>query len=275
MNAQRAVGRLCFVFLLCAALPCAAWAQAPAEPAAPAIIDESSIDLGFAEADKAKVAALIKQLGSLEYDEREAATQALSAIGPGAFAALAEAFRATDDYEVRLRIEKIVREQFLWHTLYKHYGFLGIQYVPSPIRRSPGGLLAIRVTGVQPGTAAVSLLLPGDRIIAVDGRHLPDDASEDDFPTIIQEKGAGGKVTLAVIRGGDIKQVEVTLQARPLRYYADQRNPELMDKLNRQIQAFAIWWNRFFGPSRKPEPRLPSHDLFELPVIGRTGPSGR
>lgn len=58
--------------------------------------------------DGDRVAPLIAQLGSRQFEEREAATQALDALGPAALELLRKAL-ASSDAEVRRRAEKLVR----------------------------------------------------------------------------------------------------------------------------------------------------------------------
>lgn len=62
-----------------------------------------------AEGLKAKVDALVKQLGSNEFDKRESATERLKKIGKPAIPALKEALKS-DDAEVRSRAESLLKE---------------------------------------------------------------------------------------------------------------------------------------------------------------------
>lgn len=59
------------------------------------------------QADEARISALIAQLGSEPFTEREAASQALDALGPPALEALQQAARS-DDVEVRRRSLEII-----------------------------------------------------------------------------------------------------------------------------------------------------------------------
>ena len=63
----------------------------------------------------AEIDTLIPQLGVAGYKARDAATQRLVEIGPAAFGRLRRAYRESDEFEVHLRIEEIVREAYLTH----------------------------------------------------------------------------------------------------------------------------------------------------------------
>src|SRR5262249_56961482 len=62
------------------------------------------------QTDAKTIAALIEQLGSDEYQQREAATRALEKIGRPALAALRDAARKHNDAEVRRRTQGLVAE---------------------------------------------------------------------------------------------------------------------------------------------------------------------
>ena len=62
-----------------------------------------------AEPDAAAIERLIRQLGSDEFTEREAATEALEKIGEPAYEALRKAARESRDAEVRMRAARVVQ----------------------------------------------------------------------------------------------------------------------------------------------------------------------
>jgi hypothetical protein len=236
-----------------------------------AAVDQGDINLGFADADEEVVANLVAQLGAFEYDRREAASAALRKLGPSAFRVMARAYRATNDDEVRSRIADIARSQFLWHTLLKRRGFLGIGYQPANMPTGSEMIAVVQVQRVEPGSAAAEEgLQPGDLVISIDGQPIHDANQDEEFRDVIEQKGAGGQVVLQILRhqrGGPPLSLRktVTLRARPLHQYADTRNPELLESLDRQIQAFNIWWNEYFSVPEPKRDRMPSSSIFDLP----------
>ena len=90
--------RRCLLILTCSALLCTL--PAKGQDARPG----SAPNLNAAEIDR-----LIGQLGSDDFDKREAASQALEAIGPPALDALLKAATKSDDAEVRMRADKAIQ----------------------------------------------------------------------------------------------------------------------------------------------------------------------
>jgi hypothetical protein len=248
---------------------CTMWlcADAPAANPEESVLKLDEISLGFPEADEAIVVDWVEKLGDFDFQEREKASQALRELGPPAFPCMARAYRENDDFETRLRIEQIVRHQFLWHTLFKHRGFLGIGYEEVPANpRRPEGNVMIRITRVEPDTAAWDAgLRVGDFIHSIDGESLGGAVSRLDFRDIIQERGAGGQVTLGIYRGRRNVEFHVRLKARPLRYYADPTDPTLFDDLTRQMQVLSLWWAKYFSLPEKKRDQTPSAVEFGLP----------
>jgi len=227
-----------------------------------AALDMDDVNLGERDADSTQVAELIADLGDIQFDRRERASRALMTLCPGAFRQLARAYREIDDYETRLRIQEIVRDRFLWHTLQKHKGFLGVAYPQNGFATLPDGSLAVPLNYVNPNSAADEAgLRAGDHIRAIDGQRFTDDKS-DAFRNLIQNKGAGGKAVLEVVRGRQTLMIEVTLRARPLDQYI---GPELLDELNHRMQEYTIWWNQYFSLPAPRTERSPSTTVLELP----------
>lgn len=230
-------------------------------------LDDRDINLGYPDADPDRVTALIAQLGDPEFKQREAASQALTELCPGAFRRMARAYREDDDYEVRIRIQEIVQERYLWHTLLRHNGFLGVAYDSSS--KIPGNddeVRAVIITRVEPNSAAGEAgLRAGDRILSIDGKPFADDKDDDEFRNRIQSKGAGGKALFEIARGSESFMVEVTLRARPIDQYSDARGSTLLDQLNARLQQYSLWWNRFFGKEESQTQRTPSTAVLELP----------
>jgi hypothetical protein len=253
-------------------LPAIGAAAQPIEPPSEeSEFNQLDVNIGFSDIDDAQVLPLVEKLGSWEIGERDSAQKRLIELGPGAFRALARVYRDRDDFEVRLRIEELVRQQYLWHSLLKRKGFLGIGYAHVPDPKGTGGWI-LDVTIVQPNSAAAKAgLLVHDLIVGVDDKPLKEDLGADAFRKYIVQKGADGKVKLEVLRGGQTLSFDVTLQARPLDQYFDRNNPgdprnaELTEELNNHLQMFAAWWSRHFSlPQHRPD-RSPSSSVFELP----------
>jgi len=231
-------------------------------PAPTWTLDEDDINLGAPAPPADSIEPLIAELGSPEYATREQTSEELIARCPGAFKAMSRAYRESDNLEIRLRIESIVREQYLWHTLLKHNGFLGISYPPNGYTTLPDGSLAIHVSDVREGTAAArAKLRKRDLIRAIDGEPFSHDPDAEPFRDRVQKKGAGAKIVLDILRGDRAMSIEVTLQARPLKYYEN----EMKKPLNKCMQARAIWWDKYFAARENPNYRMPSTAVLEIP----------
>jgi hypothetical protein len=234
----------------------------------PASIDYRDINLGHPDADERVVHVLIEQLGYSAFAVRQEAAEGLSRLGPSAFRLLSRTYRQREDYEIRLRIEEIVQQQFLWHCMLKHRGFLGIAYRSGVFGSSSDGgggpFAAVEVQDVQPGTpAAEAGLRRDDLIVTVDGRPLDPDISTLEFNQSIQARGPGGELSLGLLRDGQRVEVEVILTARPLKHYLT--DPVLLDELVIQLERFAIWWNTFFALPTEHSERSPSTAVFRIP----------
>lgn len=231
------------------------------------VLDPTQINLGFEDADEAVVTELAQRLGHHDYQQRAAGAKELAEMGPACFRVLSNVFAESTDYEVRLSIQKIVRDQYLWETVFKHNGFLGIQFnstgFPVPVRNVPKPVLSVPVTAVVPGLPAEKAgLMAGDLIVAVDGVYLTNDEDRPDFPELITSKGAGTPIRFTVMRGQLELELEATLAARPVRNY-DQ--PEMAEQLRSQLQAFSLWWNEHFARGEKQRDRSPSTVIFNAP----------
>lgn len=234
-----------------------------------AIVDPDQLNLGFDDADESDVLDLVRRLGHYDYNEREAAARALAELGPRAFRTMADVFANSKEYEVRVRIRQIVRDQFLWHTLFKQNGFLGIQFSRESYlvkdARLPAPVMAVPVTTVVGGLPAdLAGLTGGDLIVAVDGVYLTDDADKPSFPELITSRGAGAKLRFTIFRGERELELEATLIARPVENYDELSG--MAEKLRAQLQAFSLWWSQHFSTEPDDQPdRAPSTVIFNLP----------
>lgn len=238
-------------------------AEQPAEAPGPAPLDPRDVNLGFAPVPGGTIAPLIERLGSWKFAERQQAAKDLADLGPGAFYELSRIYRTRDDFEVRLQIEDVVREQFLWHSLLKHKGFLGVSYAPTQILRDGRPQWVIVVNFVRPDTAAADAgILETDLVVGVDGRQLDEEPGQESFRELIGAKGAGAKILLDIQRDDQRLQVEVVLRARPM---AEYNTPALAEELASHLQSFSAWWGRHFSlPAHRAE-RSPSSSVLELP----------
>lgn len=228
-------------------------------------VDARDINLGFPQVPSETIRPLIERLSSWKFAERQQAAKELAALGPGTFSELSRTYRTVDDFEVRLQIEDVVREQFLWHSLLKHKGFLGIGYAPTQAIVGGSGepRWVIAVNLVRPDSAAADAgIRENDLVVGVDGKPLEQEPGQESFRDLIGLKGAGARIVLDIQRGGERRQVEVTLRARPLSEY---NSTPLAEELGNHLQTFSAWWGRHFSlPARRTE-RSPSSSVIELP----------
>ena len=257
-------GLLLGTVLLLALSPEAVLGQTAPEPkAAPDAELESGEDFQRPDDERlaSEIATLISQLGSPHFTERETATSRLIKIGPPAFAQLRTAYHGTEQLEARLRMEKIVYEAYINHRVYDRNGFLGIQQGRIPIVHDDDARIlkdhvGIQVGRVIEGTAAERAEIEvKDVIIALDGELISavDVQVAQAFGELIRVRGPGARVVLTVLRGSDQFDVEVTLGARPKRYYG--RGQGLVSEmLERSLRQFRVFWDQRFGslPAQQP-----------------------
>jgi len=212
----------------------------------------------------AEIDRLIAMLGSPRFVEREEASIQLWEIGIPAFAKLREAYQATQDFEVRSRIEAIVREVFMDSLV--SFGFLGIQqntqFTPGPENdaRIPRGHVGIMLQNVFPDTGAARAgLQRGDIVLAVDGQLFSADGvrAVDEFGTRIRERGPRGRLRLRVLRGNRDFEVVATL-TRPKGLVVRQGmlgRVNIADVLYKAEWQFNVWWAKHFQTSEEAAPQ--------------------
>ena len=82
------------------------------------------------------------------------------------------------------------------------------------VRRGPAAEAGLRSSIQETDADGVVLPRGGDIIVAMDGIAVRE---MDDLVVLLSERRVGQQVTLAVIRGSDEQNVEVTLEERPAR----------------------------------------------------------
>ncbi|MCH8149364.1 MAG: PDZ domain-containing protein [Planctomycetes bacterium] len=212
----------------------------------------------LSSSEVAEVERLIPQLGSNDYEQREAATQRLALIGRGALERLRSAYFSSDDLEVRLRIEDIVHAAYFMYHVYDRYGFLGISQRTVPKTHADDsrirpGHMGIEIHQVTPDTGAERAgLKKRDVIIALNGEPLKEGfGANANFGAAIRQLGPRTLVHLTILRPGNRMtrklEVEATLGHCP-EYLA--RDPLRMREIARQFlltkQQFPAWWAKHF-----------------------------
>ena len=201
---------------------------------------------------------LIPMLGSPSFKEREDATAGLIEIGAPAFARLRDAYHSTDNLEVLLRIEHIVRTAYLNHHVYDRSGFLGINlqtYVANTEEnpRLPAGTVGVKVGRVIPGTSAEKAgMLAEDVIFQVDGEPIRGEGMQvvESFSAIIRAKGPGGKLNLTLLRGTEEIPMVITIGRCPEEIAKQGTVRAVSENHFKAAAKFPKWWAKYFiGPS--------------------------
>jgi len=202
---------------------------------------------------------LIPKLGSPAYKEREAATDGLIEIGAPALAKLRAAYHTTDNLEVRLRIERIVRTAYLNHHVYDRSGFLGIKLQPYSANtedhpRLPKGAVGVMVDEVIRGTAAERAGLGKDDVIyEIDGEPVRGEGMQviETFSATIRNRGPGGKMTLSVLRGVQRLSIGVTIGRCPEEIARQGTVKTVSENHYKAVARFPRWWEEYFLQSEK------------------------
>jgi len=226
-------------------------------PTDPDALNDHEFHLPLDAAATARVDALILQLRSPAYPEREGATAELIEIGAPAFARLREAFQSTDDLEVKLRIEQIVTRAYLNRHVFNRFGFLGIRRSarqPSVTHeedeRIPEGCIGIVVEFVIEDTGAARAgVESGDVIVRLHGAPIKgnDDTAWGAFAETIRESGAGAVVPLTVLRKDEVLELEATLGGAPREGVNQVMGlREIYPAARQNLEA---WWDKYFRRS--------------------------
>jgi C-terminal processing protease CtpA/Prc len=170
-------------------------------------------------------AAALGSLASEEYKDRVQAQRDLIAWGQGkpeqAEERLLKEHDAATDPEVRLRLREALKEVIVSEYQRKEgQGYVGIQMDERNValpgnNEQRGGVL---VTWVHPDTPAMKAgLQVNDVIIGLNDLKWPAGlGAREGFATEIRRHKPGDKVNLEVLRGAEVKKMEMTLTARPM-----------------------------------------------------------
>jgi hypothetical protein len=232
----------------------------PAVPAPPPLgpLNDDEFRLSMEIAEAANVDRLIPLLGSPDYKQREAATTSLIDIGAPAFAKLRTAYEQTDDLEMRLRVEQVVRTAYLNRYVFDRNGFLGISLAPYEPRDTKGPRRAeietgVRVTQVIPNTGASKAgLRAEDVIVAMNGVPVAGTGREstDRFSDSIRQNPPGTKVRLTVVREMNTLTLDAIIGRCPEDNVRKVRFAGLYDQVS---ERFETWWFKYFRVAAKSE----------------------
>ncbi len=144
-----AIGILAGVgFVVAPAVGLAAEAPVPAAPLESKAVAAGGPDAASSvAASAAEVEALIGQLSSRAWRDRERAASRLVALGPAVYDRLIAAYKRTRQFETRLRIKRIVADIFVAVRYPAKTGFLGI--TQRPLTWAPPGSTGKRLTAIK------------------------------------------------------------------------------------------------------------------------------
>jgi hypothetical protein len=208
------------------------------------------------EDKSALVARLFSELGSTDGQAREAARTGLMRLKRNDLEALRDAVARSRPLRPSqaLMLRQIVQEVYLSSEQYEHeklLGFMGVlmseasmaqaDFVPeNDLPTSIGVIVSERI----PGFCAARRLLDGDVILGI---VSPPKAfrSTRDLQETIGGLRPGTTVRLVVLRCGQVIEVDLTLDARPVQ----SAMPDAIEALRSQRQKkFEDYWNRDFEP---------------------------
>lgn len=216
------------------------------------------------EALAERIDTLVALIGSPDYELRNSSSDELISIGAPAFAQLQESYRRTEDLEVVLQIERIVRTAYLNQRVFSQHGFLGVSLSFFPRSRRDGptvtlpeGTAAVELARVIENTGASRAgLKVRDVIIAVDGTPLEGAGIEmvNQFSRGISTRRPGDLMILTVVRPTGQQDIEVTLGPCPPELARSGSVRAVHQRLQEANQQFHEWWPRNFRESVAPPP---------------------
>jgi len=242
------------------------WAEAPAVPARPTAptaapeeipLTDEEFQLPLDDKTAAEVDRLIPLLNSPAYAEREAATEKLTEVGAPAFAKLRKAYADSDDLELKLRIERVVRTGYLDRYVFDKYGFLGVQLqMVDPARMQKGGKPVPTENALQIGRviadtgASKAGLQAEDIVVALNGAALVGSGQDavNRFSSTIRTFRPGTPVRLNILRNGLPIVIDAVVGRCP-EESARARTVGFWQEYGKACDRFDEWWLKFFAPS--------------------------
>lgn len=228
--------------------------RSPIEPTELAPSSGEEFDLAIDEDTAAQVDAYIAKLGSPRFVEREQASRGLVEIGAQAFKKLREAYRDTDDLEVRLRIAGATREGYFNRHVFDKNGFLGVTMAALGTRRPnqptlPAGQAGILLSQViRDSGASRAGLLKNDIVIAVNGEPIKSGVIAG-FAELIRTHRPGSQITLTVMRNNEIRDFTPILGRCPEKLAQQNRVMGVSDLYRTVHGQFDSWWDTHFMAS--------------------------
>ncbi len=219
-------------------------------------VDDSEFRVPLDAATGAKVDEMIRRLGSPDHAERKEATNKLTELGAKGFPRLREAYHSTEDFEVRTRIQSIVRPAFLEFHVYEHFGFLGISQSPNDTPGHddhpliPEGQVGIKIQNVLDNTGAERAgLQAGDIVLAVDEAPVQGIGARavQWFGRQIRRRGPGGVMALSLLRQNELLVLQATLGRPPEQNFENGYIPDLPLMIAEAQGRFPAWWVKHFG----------------------------
>ncbi len=215
------------------------------------------------------VFALLDQLHSNDYAEREAADAALREMGTPILPYLTERYRQSEDLESQLRVQRIIEYVYFWDEVFSQNAFLGIEHVlhnnPADARLKENEA-GIEIRRIIEGTSADRAgLQGGDLVIGVDGVRLSSGINVSTFAEMIRTKSPGDRMEFLIFRGTEMMTFDIELGIRPIPMYANRNRvpKELREHYDTQIAEFHEWWNDELG-GRDPVRALRVNDMIRI-----------
>ena len=174
------------------------------------------VSTAFAEVS---VSNTLTRLGADSFQDREKASAALTGLlkaNADHLIVVREYYQATDDPEVRHRIEEAAIGGVDESVLNPPAGALGLNYFKCGDDKPEGGRIhGFRVSHVVGGRAAENAGIDvGDLVIAFDDWTLNEASRVGEIPAFMSTRYAGQALRLRVIRDGKTRDVGTTLTVR-------------------------------------------------------------